>query len=141
MKQVFYILIFFTSCIYAQVNGESAQVGMYTDTTWNHHIDESDLILQLWIEESVYVTDGGYFSGKVMKVIKGEFSDKKFQMNVGLIEFSSERYEKRLRAISPKDWKKPFAVYVGFKKTDYHFNLQDSKTQQKYVLFMSVEKM
>lgn len=71
------------------------------DTTWNHSILESDLILYLEIDRTIFVTQAGVFSGKILQVIKDEYNDSNFSIHLDLIEFFRERSEKRLGAICP----------------------------------------
>jgi hypothetical protein len=141
MKNYFLILLFvFPIRLLAQTDTTTAWFP-WEDTTWSHSISECDLILKLMITPASYVTDGGQFVGKILKVEKGFFKEKKVSWLMGMIEISTSRWEGRYEAIYPKDWKTPYIVYAGFMKTSsQHPHLFDKKSKQGYEFFMSVEK-
>lgn len=84
------------------------------DSTWNHSIMEADLVLKINVIQTYYITDGGIFEAEILEVVKGNFTRKKLSWSMGMIESSTERWEKRYRAIWPKDLKNPCITYVGF---------------------------
>lgn len=119
---------------------QSEHINLYFDTTWNHSIIESDLILYVEIQKTMMVTQAGIFEGKILQVVKGEYSDTTFSIYLELIEFSRERSEKRLAAICPPFDKEqpPYRCYLGFKKDKlYYYSITDSKTKRNYYFFMS----
>jgi len=138
------ILVLFTSIslqVYSQIDSEGS-VSFQTDTTWNHEIEESSLILKLQVNDIKYMTDQGIFSCDVLKVIKGIYKEKKASWIMEMIELSVERWEKRFRAIWPKDLKTPFTVYAGFYTTEYdNFDLEDKSTGKRYNFYMSVTEI
>jgi hypothetical protein len=126
--------------VFSQTDTQPVPI-IHFDTTWNHHILESDLILYVEIQHVYMVTEAGGFEGKVIQVIKGEYSDTNFSINLELIEFSRIRMEKRLSAICPafdNKWKIPYRCYVGFVRSGPYYDfIIDPSTQRKYYFFMS----
>jgi hypothetical protein len=145
MKNLILILFFFLPFgLFAQSDTQrichSGPVTLVFDTTWNHSIMESDLILHVEIQKTMMVTQAGSFQGKVLQVIKGEFNDSNFSIYLELIEFSIERSMKRLSAICPPfdETKYPYRCYVGFKKNYELWNsIKDPVTKDDYGFFMS----
>jgi hypothetical protein len=115
-------------------------ISVQFDTTWNHHILESDLILYVEIQHAIFVTQAGSFTGKILKVYKGEFNDTNFSINLDLIEWSQTRWDKRLSAIFPgfDNLRFPYRCVVGFTKENKTWNfIKDPRTKRVYHLFMS----
>lgn len=84
------------------------------DSSWNHSLDEADVVLKINVTKTYYITDGGIFEAEVLEVVKGSCKRNKISWSMGMIEISTERWEKRYRAIWPEDLKTPFTTYVGF---------------------------
>jgi hypothetical protein len=141
MKNYFLILLFvFPIRLLAQTDTTSEWLP-WEDTTWSYSISECDLVLKLKITSTSYVTDGGQFVGKVLKVEKGFFKEKNVSWSMGMMEISTSRWRGRYQAIYPKDWKTPYIVYAGFMKTTgKNSDLFDQHSKQGYVFFMSVQK-
>jgi len=122
----------------------SGTVTLQLDTTWNHSIMESDLILYVEVRNTMFVTQAGIFEVDVLQIIKGEYNDTTFSIYLDFIDSSRERLEKRLGGIcSSFDPKKvPYKCYLGFKSDkQYQYQIEDSKTNQKYYFFMSQKDM
>jgi hypothetical protein len=142
MKKCLFIFLFIVpSLAFSQSDTLNSGFFGWEDSIWTHSINECDLILQLHITSTFYVSDGGSFMGKVMKVEKGKFKERNVSWTMGMIEDSRERWNGRYKAIYPEDWKKPYKVFAGFMKTKSDYpDLYDKSTRQGYDFFMSVEK-
>jgi len=128
-------------CAFVPIAAQTDTGGYVTlsaDTSWDHTINESSLILKLQVNDIKYMTDQGIFSCEVLKVVKGIYKEKKANWTMEMIELSVQRWEKRFRAIWPKDLKTPFIVYAGFYTTQFdNFHLEDKSTGKRYNFYMS----
>lgn len=129
---------------YAQVVDTVRSAGVITryvqkinvDTVWNHFIEEADLILKIEIKNKYYMTWYGSFSFDVLEIVKGEYKQSDGNFELGLVDFCSERFEKKYRAIMDSN-----VVYVGFNKiTELNltgYKMLDKVTGTEWDFFMS----
>lgn len=122
----------------------SGPVTLFFDTTWNHHIMESDLILQVEVTNRMYCTGSGSYECNVLQVIKGEFLQEKIGFALSTMEWSQERLKKRFGGIDPgyENPRHPYTAIIGFKNaTNGYFELQDKSNGKKYAFFMSEKNL
>lgn len=103
----------------------------YNDS-WNHNIEEADLVLKVEIIERICMTDDYNFYFKVLEVLKGEYK----QPN-GTVEFGRGVSRERYRAFMDSN-----IVYVSFMKTTieketWDFVLVDKETGNVWEFFMT----
>ena len=102
------------------------------DTLWNHTIEEADLVIKVSVNNRFYVTEAGSFECEIIKVIKGEYKEKKLSFHIELVENSRERFKKRFDALMNHK-----IVTIGFTK-DKKFCCKDIKINGiDYAFFMS----
>ena len=148
MKNLTLILVLLLPVgLYAQSDTQqiciSETVTLNIDTTWNHHIMESDLILYVEVTKVFFITTAGYFSGNVLQVVKGEYNDQKFGTNVSFIDFSVKALQKRTAAICPStEVKLPYKCFIGLNRIKGNYgDMKDPITKQWYKFFISEKDM
>jgi hypothetical protein len=112
------------------------RMDIFTDTAWNHTLDDAQLILKVRVNTHLYMTDQGIFDCTVLNVEKGDFQSKKLNFLLEMVEFSRERYEKRFRALD--NYNVPYEIYIGFLESKNGYaEVEDKSTGKKYGFFMS----
>jgi hypothetical protein len=109
----------------------------WDDSTWTHTLHDADVVVKVRVNTHYYMTFQGLFTCDVLEVMKGSFEDKKLDFDIGMMESSAERYEKRFRAID--NYEVPFTVYIGLLKAGPKdpSEIGDKKGHQRYEFFMS----
>jgi hypothetical protein len=133
------LLLFLAVQVNAQDSVRYVQKIYSGDTAWTNIITDADLILKVRIDKHYYMTMSGSFIGEVVKVVKGEFENRKIDFVLGMVEFTTDRYEKRFRALD--NYNVPYEVYLGFMESDTNADLEDKKTGKKFVFFMSAKDL
>ncbi len=142
MKKLIILLFFLYSLqAYAQTSSgitDSRYIDLHysnTDTAWKQTIEKADLVMKVKIEKKIYMTFYGGFSFSVLELIKGKYQDTMGFFELGLMEFTQERFEKRYRPVMDSN-----VVYIGFlrkTKNEGSYALKEKGSENEWVFFMS----
>ncbi|HEY6162000.1 MAG TPA: hypothetical protein VI112_12275 [Bacteroidia bacterium] len=110
----------------------------WLDTTWTHKPSDADLVLEVRVLHRWYMSWSGTFYCKVIRVLKGDSRMDTCAFSIGMIETTSERFEKRFSALLASGVEQK-NIYLAFTKAaaGSDATLVDKSTGLSWDFFMS----